>query len=129
MIIAVCVDNAFGMTFMGRRQSKDAAVRKRLMECAGGRLRMSDYSARQFEEAVRSGSDYLTGAGTGDWCFVEKPADLNGVRGIEQLVLFHWNRDYPADAHFQFPGQWKLVSSEEFPGTSHDTITMEVYQP
>ena len=47
---------------------------------------------------------------------------------IEKIVLFRWNRHYPADVHFQFPGKWHLVQTEDFPGSSHEKITMEVYE-
>ncbi len=127
MILALCADNAFGMSFGGRRQSKDSVIRARLLECSGGRLRMSDYSARQFSEPVSSGEDYLSGAVSGDWCFVENGDYVPYADRIEQIVLFRWNRDYPADLYFQFPGPWRLQSTEDFPGSSHDTITMEVY--
>ncbi len=128
MILAVCVDNAFGMMFGKRRQSKDAALRERLLMLSGGRLRMSAYSAKQFEGTVCSGEDYLSAAGDGDWCFVENGDYEAYADRIEQIVLFRWNRDYPADLHFRFPGQWELISSEDFPGKSHDKITQEVYR-
>lgn len=128
MIIALCVDNAFGMAFHKRRQSKDAALRGRLMVLSGGKLRMSSYSAKQFEEAVYSAEDYLSAAQAGDWCFVENGDYEAFADRIEQIVLFQWNRDYPADLHFRFPGKWQLVSTEDFPGTSHEKITQEVYR-
>lgn len=128
MIVALCVDNGFGLMFHKRRQSKDAALRERLLALSGGRLRMSAYSAKQFEEDVYAGEDYLSGAGDGEWCFVENGDYAAHAERIEQLVLFRWNRDYPADLHFQFPGQWKLISAEDFPGTSHEKITQEVYR-
>ncbi len=128
MIIALCVDNAFGMRFCGRRQSKDSAVRQRLLELSGGKLRMSHYSARQFDGDIYAGEDYLSGAGDGDWCFVENSDYAAFAEHIEQLVLFHWNRDYPADGYFVFPGSWSLYSTEDFPGTSHEKITQEVYR-
>lgn len=128
MILAVCVDDRLGLRFGKRRQSKDAALRQKLMELSGGRLRMSDYSARQFDASVYSGGDYLTAAGDGDWCFAEDTGYEACADQIEQIVLFRWNRIYPADEHFRFPGKWALVRTEEFPGTSHDKITMEVYQ-
>ena len=128
MILAVCVDDRMGLTFNGRRQSKDASLRQRLRELSGGRLRMSEYSARQFSEGVYSGADYLSGAKSGDWCFTEN-GDYEGFAdAIEQIVLFRWNRHYPSDTQFQFPGKWVLVSAADFPGTSHDKITMEVYE-
>jgi len=128
MILAVCVDDRLGLSFGGRRQSKDTQVRRRLWELSGGNLRMSAYSARQFEEPVYSGADYLTGAGSRDWCFAEN-LDYERCAGqIGQIVLFRWNRHYPSDVSFRFPGNWELVRTEDFPGSSHERITMEVYQ-
>lgn len=128
MILAVCVDDSLGLSFGGRRQSKDAALRRRLLAQSGGRLRMSDYSARQFESDVYSGADYLSSAEKGDWCFAENTEYELYSEKIEQIVLFRWNRSYPADAFFRFPGTWAAVRSEDFPGSSHETITMEVYK-
>lgn len=128
MILAVCVDDRMGLSLKGRRLSKDAALRARLWSLSGGRLRMSEYSARQFSEPVCSGEDYLTGAGPEDWCFAEN-RDYEAFAGsIEKIVLMKWNRRYPFDTEFRFPGKWALVRSEDFPGTSHETITMEVYE-
>lgn len=127
MILAVCVGDRLGLRFGGRRQSKDYAVRRRLLELSGGQLRMSEYSARQFEESVYSGADYLSGAKPGDWCFAEDREYLDHAGSIERIVLMRWNRHYPADEYFEFPGKWALVRSEDFPGSSHEKITMEVY--
>lgn len=128
MILAVCADDRLGISFGGRRQSKDAGVRRRLLELSGGNLRMSDYSARQFEEPVYHGSDYLSGAKNGDWCFAENPDYEGFSEKIGRIVLFRWNRHYPADVCFRFPGKWSLIRSEDFSGSSHETITMEVYE-
>ena len=128
MILAVCADNRLGMSFGGRRQSKDAEVRCKLWELSGRKLRMSDYSARQFEESVYHGPDYLSGAKNGDWCFVENPDYVDFADSIEQIVLVRWNRHYPADVQFRFPGKWALTGYEDFPGSSHEKITMEVYE-
>lgn len=129
MIIALCVDNQLGLQFNRRRQSKDAALRQRLLELAGGSLRVSPYTARQFESAdtLYAGSDYLTAAKSGDWCFCEGTEYLECSNSIEKIILFRWNRDYPADLYFTFPGEWQLESTVDFPGSSHDNITMEVY--
>ena len=89
---------------------------------------MSEYSARQFEEGVYGGVDYLSGAEAEDWCFAEDTAYLAHADAIRQIVLFRWNRHYPADVHFEFPGKWALVRAEDFPGSSHEKITMEVYE-
>ena len=128
MILAACVDDRMGLSFGGRRLSKDAALRAKLLALSGGQLRMSEYSARQFSEAVYSGADYLSDAQEGDWCFAENTDFENFADCIGQIVLFRWNRHYPADSHFRFPGKWRLISAEDFPGTSHERITMEVYE-
>ena len=60
---------------------------------------------------------------TREWVLNDRIADK-----IEKIVLFRWNRHYPADAHFQFPGKWALTAREDFPGSSHEKITMEVYE-
>lgn len=127
MILAVCVDDRMGLQFRGRRLSKDALLREKLLELSGGKLRMSAYSAKQFEAAVYAGADYLSDADSGDWCFAENGDYLDFAEKIEKIVVFKWNRTYPADLHFTFPGQWRLVSVLDFPGKSHETITMEEY--
>ena len=128
MILAVCVEERMGLQFQGRRLSKDACVRRKLLELSGGRLRMSAYSAKQFDDPVYAGTDYLSGAGVDDWCFVENGDYQEHADNIHRIILFHWNRAYPADLFFSFPGDWRKVSEEDFPGNSHDQITMEVYE-
>lgn len=128
MILAVCVDNRMGLMFLGKRLSKDAHLRAKLLALSGGALRMSGYSAKQFDEPVYSGEDYLSGAEDGDWCFCENGDYAAFADRLEKIVLFKWNRDYPADLYFAFPGDWHRVSAEDFPGKSHETITMEVYE-
>lgn len=127
MILAVCVDDRMGLSFGGRRLSKDAALREKLWALSGGALRMSEYSARQFTQRVYSGADYLSGAQNGDWCFAENDDYLEYADSIERIVLLKWNRRYPSDCKFRFPGKWTPVSAEDFPGTSHECLTMEVY--
>lgn len=129
MIIAVCVDDRMGLMFQGRRLSKDAVLREKMLALSGGWLRMSEYSAKQFTVPVYAGSDYLSGADTEDWCFVENDDYLAFSDRITRILLFRWNRDYPADLYFTFPGEWNLIAAEDFPGKSHEKITMEVYKP
>ena len=49
---------------------------------------------------------------------------------IEKLIVFRWNRHYPSDVAFplaQVTQQMQLTERLEFPGSSHDVITQEVY--
>ena len=57
-----------------------------------------------------------------------QPWEASMVKEIEKVILYHWNRDYPADTYFDLDlTDWKITRTEEFPGFSHDKITEEVY--
>ena len=65
------------------------------------------------------------------WCFFELGDPEPVLAKTRQLVIFHWNRSYPADRYFpleQIRSKATLSRSEVFQGSSHDSITMEVYQ-
>ena len=134
MKIAVCLDSRDGMTFGGRRQSKDIRQREDLLSLtAPGPLWMSTYSAAQFDslpDFVVADDDFLNKAGTDDWRFVERE-DLSVIaQNVRQLAIYCWNRHYPSDRKFPrelFADRWQLTSRREFPGKSHETITLEVY--
>lgn len=134
MHIIVCLDDRDGMLFNKRRQSQDRWVRQRVAGLsAGGVLRMNGYSARQFEPEciphAQISHNFLTEAAPGDWCFVENEPLSPFEEQIESLVIFRWNRVYPAETRLDVPlDRWKLTESGEFPGYSHDKITMEVYR-
>ena len=134
MRLAVCIDETWGMLFCKRRQSQDCLLRQRLLEEAGeGGLWMNAYSAKQFEpsDKIRVDEDFLSKAGPEDLCFVED-ADLTPyIREVCQVRLYHWNRRYPFTEFFPreaFESRWHLESRTEFPGSSHETITEEVYR-
>lgn len=133
MILIACVDNRFGMLFNGRRLSRDQAVTERiLLETTGKKLWMNRYSAQLFPEdaTFRREDSFLQLAGDGDYCFVECEDPTPYLDRVEKIVLFHWNRDYPADLYFPrcaLREQWHLTETVDFPGNSHSKITMEVY--
>lgn len=127
MILALCVDDKMGLRFNNRRQSRDSAVAADLM-ARSGTLWIHPHSQKLFEGLdVHADENYLDKAGAGEWCFCEDTGYLNHIERIEGLVLYRWNRVYPRDLTFVFPGMWKLAASEDFPGSSHDTITREEY--
>lgn len=134
MKIILCLDDHNGMLFNRRRQSKDRALRERVLQlAAGSKLWMNAYSASQFEktEGIEIREDFLETAGREDYCFVEN-ADISAyAHRVTEVIVYRWNRVYPADTYFPeelFSRQWKRISCEEFSGTSHDTITQEVYK-
>ena len=132
MILAVCIDDRNGMLFNGRRQSQDRVLREDLVrEAGGGPLWMNAYSAGQFakEDPVTADEDFLEKAGPGDACFAEGPAAAEALDRAEKLVLYRWNRKYPAGLYCTIGlSAWKLERREEFAGSSHEKITKEVYK-
>lgn len=96
---------------------------------------MNSYSATQFAcevvPEIHIDDNFLSEARSGDYCFVEDTALLPYEAGIERMIIFQWNRVYPADMYFDIPllaHGWKCKETEEFTGNSHERITMEVYE-
>ena len=133
MTLIVCVDERLGMAFNRRRQSRDRAVCEDIVALAAGRIiRMSEHSARLFEGlggTIDAGDGYMDRAGPGELCFVElDPADGPAARA-KRIVLYRWDRHYPADLYFTVPlDNWRQLEVAQFSGTSHELITREVYE-
>ncbi len=133
MNIIVCVDDSLGMSFNNRRQSKDSALVRNIMKITeDNRLFVSEYSASLFKnEDVIVDNNLLENAQVGDYCFVEKSDILQALDKIEKVIIYRWNRAYPSDKKFPLAAATNgktLVYSCDFAGTSHDKITMEIYQ-
>lgn len=129
MILALCVDDCNGLRFNRRRQSRDREVIRDLMASAETVWIHPDSASLFSGETVRADGSYLALAGEGELCFCEDDAYLNHRDAIETIILYRWNRVYPRDLCFQFPGQWRLAETRDFPGSSHEKISREVYIP
>ena len=135
MIIVTCVDDNLGMLFNKRRQSQDRVLRERVLKLtSGARLWMNPYTKKQFEPdgapQINVDEAFLSEAAPGDYCFVEDIDILPYERCAEKIILYKWNRTYPADRRFTVPLKehgWKLVQTTDFVGSSHEKITEEVY--
>ena len=74
--------------------------------------------------------DFLAQAGPGDICFIEGNDVLPFWEKVEKLILYCWNRIYPADLYFDpavLEG-WRLTEKKDFPGFSHEILTRKVYE-
>ncbi|MGI6014507.1 MAG: ribonuclease Z [Oscillospiraceae bacterium] len=137
MIIIVCVDDKLGMAFNHRRQSMDVLLRKKVLDhCKGHKIWMKPYTAKQFEsdgqmQNIMVDEDYLNKAATSDFAFVETDSILPFYERIQGIILFRWNRTYPADTYLKIPGtssDWEISILDEFEGKSHKKITMEFWR-
>ena len=131
MILLAAVDDRGGMLFNHRRQSQDKVLRERvLIMTADGVLWMNAYTAKLFGDAPQIHVDdaFLEKARAGEYCFLEDTPAASREEDVEQVVLFKWNREYPGDLFFDLDlTGWKLSDTEDFPGSSHEKITREVY--
>lgn len=132
MKIAVCIEKSGGMLFNNRRVSKDSIQQEKLLELVGnGKVCLNEYTAKQFErtEQLQISEDFLSTATGEDICFIEN-VEIP-MEKVSQIYLFQWNRDYPADVYFDFDLKslgFKKDSTEDFAGTSHKKITLEIYR-
>lgn len=132
MILIACLDERGGMLFNRRRQSQDRLLREDLIrEAAGRTLWMNGYSLKQFSsppERIQVSETFLEEAGPGELCFVEDRDIAPWTGRAEGLILYLWNRSYPADVYCTASLEdWRLERREEFAGSSHEKITKEVY--
>ena len=132
MKVIVCIDDGLGMMFNKRRQSRDRVLCADVVRDLGGEtLAITPYSLLLFEAtgAKLSVSDapFATDAKV---AFIENLPLLVHKDEICEMVVYRWNRRYPADVHLDLL-PWEhgfvLKESSEFVGSSHEKITKEVY--
>ena len=132
MTLCLCVDKNNGMMFFGKRQSQDRIQREQMLQLVGNHtLWVSNYSKTLFDgiKNVIADDDFFRKITTDDFCFVEDlPIELSSCSSV---ILYHWNRDYPATAFFEVDLKkegFKLTSKRHFCGSSHEKITEEIYK-
>lgn len=129
MTVVLCVDDDFGLTFFGKRQSSDCVLTEKILQ--NENLVISSFSLKLFEgENVRVDDDFLKNAGENDVCFAENEDITPYLPKINKIVLYKWNRKYPSDKKLDKTvlNDFKLLSSEDFMGHSHEKITQEIYE-
>lgn len=136
MKIIVCVDDNNGMMFNKRRQSRDRVlIQDIIANLDGSNLLIAPYSEKLFEDSDIDAffiSDFiLDEAEPDDFCFIENKALKKYASKINELIIYHWNRKYPADTYLDIDPTslgMKLIATTEFVGSSHDKITKELYR-
>ena len=135
MKVIVCLEDKGGMMFNRRRQSRDRVLNADVVKmCQGSRLLIAPYSMLLFEEldaSVVCDENFLDIADATDYCFVEDRALMPYADKIEEITVYKWNRRYPTDTYFDLDLcalGFKLASSDEFAGYSHEKITKETYR-
>ena len=137
MKIVVCVDDNGGMLFNQRRQSRDAILLEDMLsmvEEMEGKLWIAPFSEKLIKPYMEErpfitiDENYWDEAEAQDFCFVENETPMKWNEKIDSIILYRWNRVYPADTYFDMDLRgWQLISTGEFSGASHERITKEVY--
>ena len=131
MHLIFCVDGRDGLSFCGRRLSRDRFLSAHIQKLAEGSLLwISPYSAELFDNTrIQISKDFLRLAKSGHYCFIETLPQTVSKQAVESVILYCWNRSYPATDYFDrslLQGM-TLAETREFPGSSHEKITMERY--
>lgn len=131
MKVIVTIDDQKGMMFNHRRQSRDSLLIKDILNtCGDAPLYMNSYSSSLFKDNQHIiVNDMFLDMVKEDYCFVENLSLHSYINYIDELIVYKWNRKYPADFFLDIDlNEWELISCYDFQGSSHDTITKEIYR-
>lgn len=131
--IYLCLDDRNGMLFNHRRQSRDAAVLEDIHAGIPGALTIDPFSENLIRQAeipyvlAPENLDFLPE----DAHFFAEARTADEIAQLASvIVIYRWNRHYPADTHWDIDLTecgFSLQETREFAGTSHEKITKEVY--
>lgn len=133
MTIYICLDDKNGMLFNNRRQSRDAMVLEDIRAVIPAELTIAPFSEKLIQSA---GIPYVLAPeapallSPDAHLFVETKAAAAAVAMASCVVIYRWNRHYPADVHWDIDlteNGFTLRETCEFAGKSHEKITKEVY--
>ena len=133
MKLIVCLSDDGGMMFNHRRQSRDRIlIADMIAHTQNTPLWVSPYSAPLFGEDcphLHVNPQPASVAALDDYCFVEDTTLPKNIDEINELIIYRWNRHYPSDVHFTCDlSAFYLCERTEFAGSSHDTITKEIWK-
>ena len=124
----ICLDDRSGLQFNGRRQSRDAAVLADIRSRCTGKLLIEPFSEKLIREAE---IPYVLPPETAEDFFAEDVPSDELLEKTSKVVIYRWNRHYPSDLRWE-PDLNALgfvrKETADFPGTSHENITREVYE-
>lgn len=133
MTLVLCLDDECGMMFNHRRQSRDRVLVDELLKTVGDRrLFVSPYSAALFPPdaaCVTRAEDPCAEAGEDDLVFVEDTDPTAAWEKVTTLIIYRWNRAYPADTYFTCDlAGFRMTDVDAFEGSSHELINKEIWK-
>ncbi len=128
MKIIICLDDNNGMLFNNRRQSRDSAVLEDVFANLGSeQLNIFPFSQKLFAD-FNDKVSVCSSLAENNVYFIEdidiKPYESQ----IKEIVVYKWNRVYPADFYCEIDfSAFNAVSQTELHGSSHEKITKIIY--
>ena len=127
LTLYICLDDRNGLLFNKRRQSRDIRVLEDMAASVSGELLIGACSEKLVTDAgvlCRVVTEEEVSQGH---YFAEAVPSEALLSGTDTVVVYRWNRHYPADVRWNIPAGFSLAETTEFPGKSHEKITKEVY--
>ena len=133
--IVLCTDERLGISFCGRRQSRDKILTRDILSAArGGRLLIKEYSRLLFAEAsidleengILVSEDPFSEAKDEDAVLIELSVSEDQLLLANEIVLYNWNRHYPATERVSeafLEKNFELSDEYHFCGNSHENLT------
>ena len=132
MKLIVCVDETMGMMFNNRRQSRDGVLIEHILDLVDDKkIWITSFS----ESLFKFKTEYILfeerpiGIESGEFCFVENISPKALEELVDEIILYNWNRKYPAEKYFDISlDNWILESEVEIKGSSHEKIIERIYK-
>lgn len=128
MKFIVCLDDNNGMLFNNRRQSRDSVVIADVINGLGGeKLNVFPFSQQLFSQYGNS-INVVSAIDADGVYFIENIDIKSFSETVDEIVVYRWNRVYPADfvCDVDF-SRFIIKSAYEFEGSSHEKITRIIY--
>ena len=128
MKIIICLDDNNGMLFNNRRQSRDSIVLEDIFkDLAGAPLNIFPFSQKLFA-SFNDKTTVCSSLSENNVYFIEdidiKPYEAQ----IKEIVVYKWNRVYPADFYCEIDfSAFNVADQAELQGSSHEKITKIIY--
>ena len=117
--VIICLDKRDGLSFGGRRLSRDAEIFRDIEKDFGAVALSNDISL----DFVKTRND-----APAVFCEVEIPDHC--LECCERVIIYRFDRAYPFDVSLPegFYDNFKLSQKTEFAGNSHDKIFKEIWE-
>ena len=125
MKLITIVDNNNGLSFLNKRLSRDKILYKYIDNLFTKFTVQENKLSNKHEPTFKNSTNEQT-----DILFVETGVnDIFNKYQVDELYLFNWNRDYPSTEKLNINlSDFKIKYIDEFKGSSHEKITLTVYE-